>query len=226
MRVRDVVQAVDDALNPVAQLLPREDDQGVLRTPTPQQVFPHRSIFVVILRQDVANHFHGVRRARHIGKAHSHRGGLDLGMAVQKPAKLCQHEAEVVRLRFWPQIQTRFQENLVAAAEVLDVDGGNGAVGNRHQRALFGADAGGTQANIFHRPGLVAETADVAHADDFIAENRYAAKKICDRLLRTEADSESANSKARQCGRHVEAEAGEDCEHSAKKDHRLDQALA
>src|SRR5271165_3099432 len=96
-----------------------------------------------------------------------------------------------------------FEENLVAAAEVFDVNAGDGAVGNGDQGSFIGADAGGAQADIFDCASAIAEAAIVADADHFVAENRDAAEQILNRLLRTETDGQPANAQAGERGREV-----------------------
>ena len=86
------------------------------------------------------------------------------------------------------QAQHRFEKNLVAPAQILDIDGRDRAIRNRQQRSFFGAHASRAQSNILDRARAVAKLANVAHANHFVAQNRYAAEQIRDRLLRAETD--------------------------------------
>ena len=60
------------------------------------------------------------------------RLGFDFGMAVEQAADFREHEAHVVGFGFGAQAEIRLEKNLVAAAEIFEIDGRDGAVGNRH----------------------------------------------------------------------------------------------
>ncbi len=138
-------------------------------------------------------------------------------MAIEQAADFREHEADVVRLAFEAKAKSCLEKNLVAAGEVLKIDRRHGAVGNREQRPLFGADASRTQSDVFDDSSAIAEAADVADAEDFIPENGNSAKKIFDGLLRAEADGQAPDAEASERGAHVEAQAAEYREHADNK---------
>ena len=178
------------------------------------------------LRQDVSHHLNAEGAARNVGEAHPDGLGFHFRVAVKQAADFSQHEAHMVGLGLRAQPKIRLEKNLVAAAEVLEVDGRHGPVGNRHQRSLLGADAGGTQADIFDHAGTIAEAANIADAEHFVAENGNATEKILDGFLRAEADRQAANAEPGERGAHVEAQVAEHGQNAHHKNHRLEDALA
>src|SRR5579863_7276003 len=131
----------------------------------------------------------------------------------------------MVGLGFGTQAERCLEQNLVAAAQVLDIDGGHGAVGNCEQRAFVGADAGGAESDIFHGAGAVAEAAGVTDADDFIAQDGNSAEKILDCFLGAEADGQTSDAEAGKGSGHVESQSPEHGEHSGHKYDRFDDAF-
>src|SRR5581483_12063281 len=115
-------------------------------------------------------------------------------MAVEQLPNLGQHEAQVIGLRFHAHAERGLEQDLVAAAEILKIDGRHGAVRYCDQGSLFGPYARGSQPDILDDAGPISEAADVAHAEHFVAQHRHAAEKILDRLLRTESNREAADS--------------------------------
>src|ERR1700722_1966635 len=91
------------------------------------------------------------------------------------------------------QSQHSLEKDLVAPAQILNINSRNRAVGDRQQRSLFGSHTRGSQPDILDRPRAVAEFANISHPNHFIAQHRNAAKQIRDRLLRSEADRQSSN---------------------------------
>ena len=121
-------------------------------------------------------------------------------MLVEQPANLRQNVAHLVGRSFVAQSQLGIEKDFVAAAEVLDVHGGQRAIGDGKLGSLGSANAGGAQTDVFHRAHAVAEAAHVSDADDFVAQKRNSAEKIFQSLLRGERDGDSADAQAGEGG--------------------------
>ena len=93
--------------------------------------------------------------------------------------------------------------------KVLDVHGGDGAVGNGKLGAGVGTNTSGTQADVFDGPGPIAEAAIVADTNDFVGQNGDAAEEIFQRFLCGERDGNAADAQAGEHGSQVEAHDGE-----------------
>src|SRR5580692_2040721 len=146
-------------------------------------------------------------------------------MAVEQTPDFCQHEANMVCFTLGPQAELGLKKNLVAAAEVFEVNRRHGAVGDGDQSALIGADASGTQADVFDYSGAIAEAANVAHAKHFVTENGNAAEKIGNGLLGDEANGQASNAEAGKKSAHVEAEGTKDRESAEAENYRFEDAL-
>src|SRR3984957_5758923 len=130
-------------------------------------------------------------------------------MTIKHATNFREHVAEMIGLGLGAKAKSGFEKNFVAAAEILNVDGRHGAVGNRQKSAFVGAHAGGAEADVFDGPGAIAKAAGIADADDFVAEDGDSAKKIRNRLLRAEADRQTSDAEAGEGGGHVEPQRGE-----------------
>ena len=91
-------------------------------------------------------------------------------MPVQELANLCEYEAHMIGLGIQPQSKAGLEEDFVAPAEILQVDGSDRAVGDRDQRSVVSADPRRTQANIFHDACAISEAAHISHSKDFVAQ--------------------------------------------------------
>ena len=151
---------------------------------------------------------------------------FNLGMAVKQLADLRQHEAHMIRLCFRGEAQRRLEQNLVAAAEILQIDGRHDTVRNRNECAFVRSDARRAQSDIFDNAGAIAEAANVSDTEDFVPEYRYAAEKILDRLLRAEADGKAADAKPGQRRAHVESQIAEYCKYAQDENDEFNDALA
>src|SRR5215472_12209897 len=101
-------------------------------------------------------------------------------MAVKQFADFQEHEAHVIGFALRTQPQIRLEQNLVAAAEVLQIDGCHRAVRNGQQCSILGANARRSQSDIFNNPGAVTETADVANPKYLISQYEDPPKQILD----------------------------------------------
>src|SRR5579864_4080778 len=117
----------------------------------------------------------------------------------------------MVRLGIHAQTQTRLEKNFVAAAEIFQVDRGYRSIRDRDQGALIRADARRAQADVFNCPGAIAETADISHAKNLVAQNGDTAKQVLDGFLRAEPNRETPDPEASKCGAHVEAQVAQHC---------------
>src|SRR6202041_2127939 len=116
--------------------------------------------------------------------------------------------------------------DFVAAGEILNAHGGKCAVGNGELGASVGANAGGSQSDVFDGSGAVGEAAIVADADDVIGKHGDSAKKIFERLLRGKRDGNTANAEAGEHRRQVEAHDGEYGQEGGDDDERPEQAVS
>ena len=182
-----------------------------------KQIFADGGEFVEVSRQNVGQQLDAERSARNVGETYADRLGFHFGVAVEQAADFREHEADMVRLALGAQAESCLEKNLVAAAEVLQIDRRHGAVGNRQQSPLFGANACGAQADVFDDSGAIAEAADIADAKHFVAEHGDAAEKILDGLLRAEADGQAADAESGERGAHVEAQAAEHRENARRR---------
>ena len=133
--------------------------------------------------------------------------------------------------------ELRVEENLVAHGVVFDVHRGEGGVGDAHDRAVEGADAGGTKADVFDGAEDAAEVAVVADHNRSVADHGNAPEQVGQCLLGGEGNGDPAHAKAGNDSGHVEApiienrNGGEDGDHrfesaAAKIDHRVGNGAA
>src|ERR1700739_1036410 len=146
-------------------------------------------------------------------------------MAVKQAPGFGQHEADMIGLAVRPQTKIRLEKNLLAASKVLNINRGYGPIRYCNQSTFIGADACGSQADVFDRARAVAEAAHVAHANYFIAEYGTSPEQIRNRLLRTETDGKTADAKSGQRRAHVESEVAEHGERARYKHCNLENSL-
>src|ERR1700690_2969497 len=99
-------------------------------------------------------------------------------MLIEQPASLSEDVTELVRQSFVAQAQLGVEKDFVAPAQVLHIHSGQRPVGNGKLGSFRSANASGAEADVFHGADPVAETADVAHVDDFIREQGNASEEI------------------------------------------------
>jgi hypothetical protein len=110
----------------------------------------------------------------------------------------------------------------IAEAQVLERQGRELRIRDRHQRAAHGADAGRAEADVLDRPDGVAEAADVAQTHGLVRDEADAAEEVLDRLLGREGDGQPADAEAGEETRHVEAEVLERGDERDDDDEHLD----
>src|SRR4029077_6643026 len=126
------------------------------------------------------------------------------GMAVEQFANFQQQEAHMVGLALWAQAESRLKQDLVASAQVLQIDCRNGAIRDGEQCSLLRSDASRAQADIFNHSGAIPEAARITNRKDLTAKHQISAEKILDLLLWAEADRQSADAQPGERGAHVE----------------------
>src|SRR5258706_15193508 len=99
-------------------------------------------------------------------------------MLVQHTADFSQQIAQLVRRGLTPDRERWIEQKFVATGKVLDVHGGERAIGNGKLGAFESANAGGAQADIFHGSDAIAKAAEIAHANDFVGQDGNSAEKI------------------------------------------------
>ena len=129
----------------------------------------------------------------------------------------------MVRRGLTPDGERWIEQDLVTTGEVLDVHGGERAIGNRELGARVGANAGRAQADVFDGAAAVAKAAVVADADDFIGKDGDSSEKIFQCFLRGEGDGNAADAEAGEHGGQVEAEDAERRQDGNDHDQRRDQ---
>src|SRR5882762_6051920 len=95
------------------------------------------------------------------------------------------------------------EKDFVAQPEILKNRGSHGAIRNRHQGALLGAQFGRAQSNVFDNAALIANAARIAHQHGAIGKNRDAAHHIFKSFLRAQTNSQTSDAESSKRRRQV-----------------------
>src|SRR2546422_9337090 len=136
-------------------------------------------------------------------QANSSRCGLHLGVLIEQTTDFCQDIPELVGRGFPAEANDLLEQDLVAFAVVLRVCGGRSTVRNGDQRPVERADLRCPQSDILDSADLVAHLADISPPQDIVTDHRAPAEQVLESLLSTETESDTADSYARQRGRHI-----------------------
>src|SRR5215831_11403380 len=139
--------------------------------------------------------------------------GLDRGMLFEHVLYAIQHAAQLFRRRFNSQEERLIDEHFGAARQVLKLHLRQRTIRNNSQSLIKRAHFKGAKSDVFDDTHLIADLAEVAHADCFVHQEGNASNQVFQAFLRGQRDRQSSDSQARQRRLYIHAsdrEGGED----------------
>ena len=98
------------------------------------------------------------------------------------------------------------EPELVANGDVLQADRGKLSVGNGEYGSIEGADAGGTQPDIFHEAFVIDDLHAVANMYHLVEDDGDSADHVLQGPLGRQGDGNTAHAKSRESGGEIHAE--------------------
>src|SRR3974390_2818214 len=186
-----------------------------------QQVLLNSQEFVKVGGQDVRKDLDIERIIADSREADRKVADFHLGVLVQNLARFLQHLAQLVRARVPAQTECLVEPDLVAGAEILELDSGKLAVGYADHGAVERPNTSGAQSDMGNCPYAVVKAAEISHQYGTVADHRDTAEQVFDRLLGRQCNRQSAYTEARQQGCCVISPGAERCKYRDQKQKHL-----
>src|SRR3974390_407200 len=136
-----------------------------------EQVLLNSQEFVKVGGQDVRKDLDIERIIADSREADRNVADFHLGVLVQNLVCRCKHLAQLVRARVPAQTECLVEPDLVAGAEILQLDGGKLAVGYADDGAVERPNTSRAQSDMRNRSYAVVKAAEVSHKYGTVADH-------------------------------------------------------